>query len=819
MNWKVCFFAAFAGTAVSANAQLSTWTNPLDGDWSDPGNWDTLAPPTSLPQSALFPPLGSSYSVSLDADIQLADLTIDINDNLTKVVNVQSGVTLGLAGATVDGTLRINPSGSGVSRLQSIQLMAGQNTPVVFSGSEIAMGELISNPNRAAAILETTPGAPLTVDTGLRVIGAGRIRGVDESITVKGLLQGQFDLEGDYIGTTALGTPGVDRSVNSVTFVDGSSVRLMTLSNAKFSGTVDVQDCLIFNISDVLPGATIRTGGTITTNGLTLNINTLDESPPAVLEIAEDTELAGSNGGVRLGTSGDPSLAKIVVPAGKTLSLSPTSRIDGSGRIENNGSANLRGFVGRIELVGPFNLSGAMCVATVLNEATTTGGTFINVESAGTDVSTDFTNDGALLVRSGATFTARGTFANPSLIRVGDFQATPGGADAVFVIDQAGTICTGTGAWDVGRGVSAGDGVLRIEVGADLTLDAGSMIVGTTGRILAEGVLNTSGAINPSSKDFELNGNINLTGPGSVGGACTFNSAVVTGGLLNGIAQVASPSDFAGTINAGLLNIESGASLGVSGNITNNNIIVVNESQGATDAEIVAVSGPVALIDGTGVIKMNSELNAFDATMRGSAAGTLEIGSGIRVFGRGALVGPMRLGATLQPDQTGFDPYNEFVLSGDVEFTSNARLELDVFGKNAFDRLSADPFNAVNATLGGTVALALQDGYLPDQGDRFVILETNGGSVSGGFTTVETPKVGNQQFVVLHSADRVEAVWTCPADVNVDGQTSGSDFTMWLLLFSDPANPNHINADINGDGTVTQTDLTAWIDAYNAGCP
>lgn len=56
---------------------------------------------------------------------------------------------------------------------------------------------------------------------------------------------------------------------------------------------------------------------------------------------------------------------------------------------------------------------------------------------------------------------------------------------------------------------------------------------------------------------------------------------------------------------------------------------------------------------------------------------------------------------------------------------------------------------------------------------------------------------------------------SCLADVNRDGELSGSDFSAWINAFQsqDPA------ADQNRDGEVTPGDFTAWVNNFNEGCP
>ena len=55
----------------------------------------------------------------------------------------------------------------------------------------------------------------------------------------------------------------------------------------------------------------------------------------------------------------------------------------------------------------------------------------------------------------------------------------------------------------------------------------------------------------------------------------------------------------------------------------------------------------------------------------------------------------------------------------------------------------------------------------------------------------------------------------CPADANLDGMLSPSDFGAWVAAY----NSSSVVADTNLDGAVTPADFGAWVAGYNAGCP
>ncbi|MFI4871411.1 MAG: GC-type dockerin domain-anchored protein, partial [Phycisphaerales bacterium JB061] len=56
--------------------------------------------------------------------------------------------------------------------------------------------------------------------------------------------------------------------------------------------------------------------------------------------------------------------------------------------------------------------------------------------------------------------------------------------------------------------------------------------------------------------------------------------------------------------------------------------------------------------------------------------------------------------------------------------------------------------------------------------------------------------------------------YDCPADTNLDGQVTPTDFTAWVGAY----NSGSIQCDQNGDGNCTPTDFSAWVGNYNNGC-
>jgi T5SS/PEP-CTERM-associated repeat protein len=147
---------------------------------------------------------------------------------------------------------------------------------------------------------------------------------------------------------------------------------------------------------------------------------------------------------------------------------------------------------------------------------------------------------------------------------------------------------------------------------------------------------------------------------------------------------------------------------------------------------------------------------------------------------------------------------SKLVGSLDLASTSNLLVEIgDEFSR--FEISSA-------AMLDGTLSVSLGSSYVPKAGDRFEILEANGG-VTGDFSTFSPPSISGFSFDYTLTANsviiNVDAGFVFSADFNGDGVVDGADLAIWRANFGlMPATP--AMGDANGDGKVDGADYLIW---------
>lgn len=138
--------------------------------------------------------------------------------------------------------------------------------------------------------------------------------------------------------------------------------------------------------------------------------------------------------------------------------------------------------------------------------------------------------------------------------------------------------------------------------------------------------------------------------------------------------------------------------------------------------------------------------------------GDLEVGEQVlgpaaRLGGTGLLTGDVTSDGTVGPGASA----GTFAIDGDYAQGDEGVLEIELAGTGdgEFDVLEVSG----DADLDGAIEVSLLDGFVPDVGDRFVVLTA--GAVSGGFGVEELPDLGpDAEMFVLIGSDRVELVVT-----------------------------------------------------------
>ena len=769
---------------------------------------------------------------SAGPDVEVSDGSTINSVELVGTNGIRQNQSLGIEfpGATNNGTIIVDTTGSVfVTRLQSVPDAGGSTGTVTLDGT----GTIQLNSTTADvvdAILESTLDAPLRVGAGQSIVGAGLVQGInatlfldaDVTADVLGLpLELRGTIEGAGTSTVVKGTDGLivvggGAQVSSVLFDGG----------VETTGSSTLIDCTVQSDLGVRGFATVNVQGTLTNNGL-ITMNTTSSAGNARMDITTDAVLAGT-GQVDFNAGSDLFDAEIRVAEFQTFDVGSGQIISGTGVFDSRGMTTFAGtfladsLLGTdLRVSGTLDLSGGTLEGTTgvvnLNDSDTTNGTFLDrVRTSGVSVAADFVNSGDMGVRAFANTTFRGAIQNNGLLTINTIASS---GNSIVQTDTLGTDISGVGEIALNAGSDLFDAQIDILAGSTLQIGAGQTVTGT-GVINAMGTLFMQGTFDPTApgQDLWVQGDIDMTGGTAQSSTATmvFDQANVLNGVLQQTVATRRTGSFDGTVNNGTLGIRSNTTTGVVGTLTNNGTIIVNTTANNANSFLEAFSDCV--VDGTGTIELNAGPDLVDATIEGdnSTPFQIEVGENQTVTGRGSIRGPVLISGNVSPGADDLTP-DTIQLTREITLGASSGVALDVSGPTTaeFDRFSGSSTISID----GDLELRLQNGYVPNFGDRFQIIDAASNGVTGGFASVSTPQIGNLLFRVLHSADEVEAVWTCPADVNVDGTVSPADFTSWLALFGNPTDPNRLNADVNLDGALSPADFTAWLGAFSVGCP
>lgn len=320
--------------------------------------------------------------------------------------------------------------------------------------------------------------------------------------------------------------------------------------------------------------------------------------------------------------------------------------------------------------------------------------------------------------------------------------------DAGF-LDGTGTL-TVTGALDWNGGRMEGTGTTVLGPSVPLTIGAATVSFGGSRTLRAEGPTTWAGEADISSgtndATFENAGTLTSSGPGErTTFALQFRN---TGTLVHEDGTLA----FSGRMdNEGEVRVEAGVLRQQGFN-----------SIGGTDTGRyeIAEGARLDFVGGNRTLTADAEV----------------VGTGTVVFGPG---GAVTNRATWRP---GASPG---ILAVDSDWPSPAPesvLEVEIGGPNPgtdFDRLAVTG----TAELGGTLRIVLTDGFLPDDGDRFLLIPA--AAVAGSFDALDLPE-GVEAFVEA-TDEGVELVIGLPVANEDDG--SGADLPSAFALHAPAPNP------------------------------
>jgi hypothetical protein len=494
--------------------------------------------------------------------------------------------------------------------------------------------------------------------------------------------------------------------------------------------------------------------------------------------------------------------------AAMTVNFGQTLTVNGAG-LDNQGEFSLAG--GTLAGAGP-----------LANNSVLTGhGTLSG--------SGGFINNGSATV-SGGTMTVSNAGMNTN---AGQFNI-PGGQQ----LRLAGANFANSGTMYLGGGTVSGSATLNNTSGIISGRGTISSPLANAGTLAVDsGILNVMTAFTNSGEVYLGGGVATLSGSGAVNNA----------GLLrgDGIVNKAVNNDAAGEvraesgkrikftaangINAGQINLQGGATEfvqpltnGPTGQIVGRGMLKVG-GDGLTNNGHVALSGGIAdvfgdVVNDTGsaakgiTVSGNADVIFWDDI--NNAAGSLfrvSGGSSVTFFGSFSGSGVTGTGdvyfeADVAP---GFSPATiEF--DGNVNLGSTATLEIELGGPipgGDFDQVHV----AGALSLDGTLEVSLIDGFAPELGHTFDVLDWN--SLTGAFSTIVLPTLpGGRQWDAsqLYTAGVLSVAPSLEADFDEDGDVDGDDLADWEAGFGTATAAMHMQGDADVDGDVDGADFLLW---------
>jgi hypothetical protein len=487
-------------------------------------------------------------------------------------------------------------------------------------------------------------------------------------------------------------------------------------------------------------------------------------------------------GALTINQSGTLTFSTVGVSAGGTVTNAGTVNLThgglAGGTIINSGVITLD--VGSVNASGSLTNSGSI---TARDDVTGVGGATI-VNSGTISVAT-VGSSGDLTNQSGGVVSARDINVGGNLINRGTIQGHSTRSSTLTVTGElinTGTVDSSYGSASFGSVNNPGGGLIRS--GADIVL----------GNVTNDGNIQvvSLGAGEPPASfgvggNLETSGLLNVAGSGGVGASVTVASSITNS--LGGLIEVDTLSSMvgasmtnSGTIRTGvqgdnpggnslqantLNNLAAGTLLlggvgdtGQFGSVNNAGSISV--ANGATLNIIAAHAGANASPGflNSGIVQLNSGGTLFSARTYTQTGGQTTVdgllhvaGSGVVNFAGGSVYGN---GGTIQANTISDAAFNmgdmpntigTMAIRGNYTQGANGSIAFDIASLTSFDQLNVTG----HASLNGTLFVALLDGYIPQVGNMFDIMNFAGSS--GTFSmTVGLPINSQEHFVLEYNA-------------------------------------------------------------------
>ncbi len=163
------------------------------------------------------------------------------------------------------------------------------------------------------------------------------------------------------------------------------------------------------------------------------------------------------------------------------------------------------------------------------------------------------------------------------------------------------------------------------------------------------------------------------------------------------------------------------------------------------------------------------------------------------------------------PNKTGWLP-----VQGEYVQTATGVLEVELAGTMTDETTEFDRAVILgDVTLGGTLALAALDGFVPAVGDLFELVTAT--SITGRFDRVTGARIGGLMLAPIYGASHVTLAAALPADFDLDGDVDAFDLGIWQTGFGITGGATAMDGDADADGDVDAFDLGLWQTNFGTG--
>jgi hypothetical protein len=775
---------------------------------------------------------GLDVGTVIDGNLAVGTATYTITGAATNQVGGNLAIaSSGVAG--VNGVLNIHGSNSALTQYNNVDV-ANVTVGSVFGGTG------------AINIGTITTGGAMTTGTGqLTINRTGTVTIGDSDSTGTLNANGNILIDGGVMNTTG-----------TFNWVPGRTMSIINGGDAIFNVDITTASNAVVNVSGF--------GSSYTTLGLGIDIGI---GGGATINVGSQG-LLSSAGVLTVGTvaaGGNGFLVADGVGARVEALSATASQIAASGNIGDVTFSNqaVGSFVGGLN-IGASATAGTTGFLTVESGADLTGLGSVNLATAGgatTAATMTITGPGSsVTLAASKVLTIGHASAGSAVVNVNDGGSLVVGAAGSTVLNSTGTINIDGGIVSLqdfapggGKinfysgsltylgGLTIGTGGL---LGTNLTLTSQHSLTNSLTTVNSGSLLSIESGAGFSTGTLTNNGQVILSGLDAVANATTINNA----GLLRGEGRLVVGTfnnnangelraeegklilvQGANGTNAGRVNLLGGTAQfsnpltnGTTGTITGRGKLIIG-GVGLTNNGNLSLSSGISDVFGdvnnaTGVatrgvtVSGNSDVTFWDDVTNG--AGSLFVvrtGSSATFFGTFAGGGIGGGGSTyFEADiSPGFSPA-AVTFATDVTLGTNAKLNIELGGTTAgtqYDQITVTQL----LTLGGTLNITLINGFVPQFGQTFDIL--NWTTLSGTFANVVLPSLTSGwtwATTQLYTTGIIGVMSSQPGDFDGDGDVDGADFVAWQTNFPKASGATPGQGDADGDGDVDGADFVVW---------